>query len=127
MRLIVSVQWEQSETRRVGRCTRLAGFFAGLALLSPLGAPGCASNRQTVVVWEKTESGAMKLEDARTWCRSEGAEAKGATLRNDRYEADQLGAVFVRCMSEKGWSWKTRVVRDDEAAQPAASGAGGSR
>ena len=96
-------------------------------LLASLAAPGCASHEQTIGVWEKMGLSAMKLEDARAWCRSEGVEKKGSAVRGDRYAADQLGAAFTRCMREKGWTWKTRVVSVDEAATWDGGGKGGSR
>ncbi len=70
---------------------------------------GCA-NGSTEVVWEKidgTEARPGELERARAECDPGAPDGPAEGVRRDRYQADHLGRVFVECMRERGWTWRT--------------------
>lgn len=83
-----------------------------IAVTLALLAGGCASGRRTVVVWEKAGASAEELEQARQACAEQPVERHSNATRRDRVAADAMGNAFVKCMEERGWTWKTRDLNE---------------
>lgn len=87
---------------------RKRSVFALPAILI-LGVSACAS-QQTVVVWEKPGATCEEVDAAREACSEETAAAEGPGVNRDRLEAEATGSRFVRCMRERGFTWRTETV-----------------
>lgn len=88
----------------------------------------CAS-QPTVVVWEKPGAGPREVEAARAACLAEIEVPSGPGPKRTRFEADTTGACFVRCMRERGFTWRTEKAGAAPAADaqvPASGPPGGS-